>query len=191
MLGGSYVAAESPAEGHHLRRLVPGTGERCDCPWPSPEPQARPCGNRAVPNLPFPATGGTCARSGGSAPIGALGRAPTVIRLFSRASAQVPPAAEPQTCDVQGPRWPPTAGNYTESKLQPRCGESIQARPHRAADCAARSLPQRDGYPLRDPRARSITTGSRRRSRGQLPSVSAGVRRGMPPRLPGTYFQDV
>jgi len=92
---------------------------------------------------------------------------------------------------VQGPRWPPTAGNYTESKLQPRCGESIQARPHRAADCAARSLPQRDGYPLRGPRARSTVTGSRRRSRGQLPSVSAGVRRGMPPRLPGTYFHDV
>jgi hypothetical protein len=107
-------------------------------------------------------------------------RAPTVIRLFARASAQVPPAAGPQTYGVQGPRWPPTAGNYTESKLQPRCGESIQAGPHRAADWAAQSLSQRDGYPLRDPRARSIATGSRRRWRGQPPSIGAGVRRGMP-----------
>jgi hypothetical protein len=74
LLWGSCVAAETPAEGHHLRRLVPGTGGRCGCPCL--EQHARPYGNRAVPNLPFPATGGTCAGFGGSAPNHAPGPSP-------------------------------------------------------------------------------------------------------------------
>ena len=67
---------------------------------------------RAVPNLPFPVTGGTRAGLGGSAPIHALGheRTPAVIRLCLRKSERVPSAAKPQTSGNEGPRRPPTAG---------------------------------------------------------------------------------
>src|SRR5262245_64352204 len=79
---------------------------------------------RAVPNLPFPVTGGTRAGLGGSAPIHALGheRTPAVIRLCLRKSAQVPSAAKPQTCGNEGPRWPPTAGTTPEPDVGPGTG---------------------------------------------------------------------
>jgi hypothetical protein len=91
---------------------MPGTGIRCVCSWPCPEPHARQRGDRAVPNLPPPATAGTRAGLGGSAPIHALGhgRTPAVIRLCLRKSERVPSAAKPQTSGNEGPRWPPTAG---------------------------------------------------------------------------------
>jgi len=52
LLRGSRVAAGTPADGHHLRRLMPGTGKLCVCSWPCLEPHARQRGDRAVPNLP-------------------------------------------------------------------------------------------------------------------------------------------
>jgi hypothetical protein len=59
-----------------------------------------------------PATGGTRAGLGGSAPTHALGheRTPAVIRLCLRKSERVPSAAKPQTSGNEGPRRPPTAG---------------------------------------------------------------------------------
>ena len=112
LLRGSRVAAGTPADGHHLRRLMPGTGKLCVCSWPCLEPHARQRGDRAVPNLPPPARAGTRAGLGGSAPIHALGHGltPAVIRLCLRKSERVPSAAKPQTCGNEGPRRPPTAG---------------------------------------------------------------------------------
>jgi len=72
LAGGGCVAAKAPAEGDHLRRLVPGTWELCVRPPPCPGPPARPRGGRAAPDPPFPPAGRTCAGLGGSAPIYAL-----------------------------------------------------------------------------------------------------------------------
>jgi hypothetical protein len=133
---------------------VAGTGERCVCSWPCREPHARPRGDRAVPNLPFPATGGTRAGLGGSAPIHALGRerTPAVIRLCSRKSERVPSAAKPQTSDNEGPRRPPTAGTTHRGHTSVPVRGEYPSRPSPCGRLGGPVTPRTGRIPPKGPR---------------------------------------
>ena len=194
LLWGPRVAAETPADGHHLRRLVPGTGELCVCSWPCPEPHARQRGDRAVPNLPLPATAGTRAGLGGSAPIHALGhgRTPAVIRLCLRKSERVPSAAKPQTSGNEGPRWPPTAGTRHRGQTSvPVRGEY----PSRRSPCGRLGWPVTPGTGRIPPKGPKRAQHHRRQSvvctGRKLLSGYGRCQEGYHPGLPRIYFQDV
>ena len=149
-----------------------------------PEPHARPRGNRAVPNLPFPGYAGT--RTGlrriGPDSCAWPERTPAVIRLSSKEiTNELPSAAEPQTQRQRGSTAASNSGdNYTGPNVSPGMGRVSKSALARAADCVARSLPGQDGYP-KGPGARSITAGSRWRIRGETTLCYAPVSGGIPP----------
>jgi hypothetical protein len=146
LLRGSRVAAGPPVDGHHLHRLVPGTGNGASVPGRA---RNRMPGSAATAQYRTcrPATAGTRAGLGGSAPIHTLGhgRAPAVIRLCLRKSERVPSAARPQTCGDEGPRRPPTAGTTHRSQTSvPVRGEY----PSRPSPCGRLGWPVTPGTGL-------------------------------------------
>ena len=141
-----------------------------------------------------PATAGTRAGLGGSAPIHALGhgRAPAVIRLCLRKSERVPSAAKPQTSGNEGPRRPPTAGTTHRGQTSvPVRGEY----PSRHSPCGRLGWPVAPGTGRIPPKGPKRTQHYRRQSVAytgrKLLSGYGRCQEGYHPRLPGIYSQDV
>jgi hypothetical protein len=194
LLRGSRVAAGPPVDGHHLHRLVPGTGNgasvpgraRNRMPGSAATAQYRTCHPRA--------TAGTRAGLGGSAPIHTLGhgRTPAVIRLCLRKSERVPSAARPQTCGDEGPRRPPTAGTTHRSQTSvPVRGEY----PSRPSPCGRLGWPVTPGTGRIPPKGPKRAQHYRRQrvayTGRKLLSGYGRCQKRCHPQLPGIYCQDV
>ena len=191
LLRGSRVAAE-PSDGHHLRRLVPGTGKRCVCSWPCPEPHARQRGDRAVPNLPprLRRERAWTRRIGPDScawPWTNPGRNPALPKETER----VPSAARPQTCGDEGPRRPPTAGTTHRGQTSVPVRGEYPNRPSPCGRLVGRSLPGQDGYPQGTQAHAALPQAVVAYTGRKLLSGYGRCQKGCHPQLPRIYCQDV